>query len=242
MRCGGGVVAASLLAVQCLVLRESAAADAASEGEHFDRYLLFSGFDLWRNGGSAHGGLQWSPNGLMREGLTFKLLIAGGRYAYNSGGTDFSGAYALVSPQAGWRFKGVRFELTLLLGPDFQLHRLTPDDATNRLRGSHVGIRFGGDLWYQPSDIFMATGSLSLSTIGPNYWSRAAIGWSLFASTWIGPELMALGGDKYHQLRVGVHATAFRTAEFEWYAGLGYALDSDHRSGAYARLGVLTRR
>ncbi|HEV3409845.1 MAG TPA: cellulose biosynthesis protein BcsS, partial [Chthoniobacterales bacterium] len=100
----------------------------------------------------------------------------------------------------------------------------------------------GVDVWYQPSDTFMTTGSMSASTIGPNYWARAAVGWNLPGWAWIGPEVMALGGDKYHQFRVGVHATAFRTAAYEWTAGFGYARDSDDRNGAYARLGVLTRR
>ena len=34
------------------------------------RYLLFSGLDLWRNGGFLHGGMLWSPAGLGQEGFT----------------------------------------------------------------------------------------------------------------------------------------------------------------------------
>jgi hypothetical protein len=238
----GGVIAACLWAAAWLACPECAAADANAAEAHFDRYLLFGGFDLWRNGDAAHGGLLWSPGGLASEGFTLKLLFAGGDYGYDSGGTTIDGRYGLTSAMAGWRFKRDRLEITVFVGPDFQWNRLTPDDPGNRMRGTHVGVRFGGDLWYQPSDSFMATTSVSLSTIGPNYWTRAAIGWYLFDRAWIGPEIMALGGDRYQQFRAGIHATAFKTGLFEWSGGVGYTRDSDDRNGGYVRIGVLTRR
>jgi len=215
----GGVLAACLFTATGLISTECAAADAMPAEEHFDRYLLFAGFDLWRNGDAAHGGVLWSPGGLAKSGFTLKLLIAGGDYGYDSSGTAFTGRYGLISAMAGWRFKYERLEITAFAGPDFQGHRIAPDDPGNQMRGSHVGVRFGGDLWYQPSDSFMATASVSVSTIGPNFWTRAAIGWYLFDRAWIGPEIMALGGDRYQQFRVGVHATAFKTGPFEWVAG-----------------------
>ena len=242
MRCVGGVVAAFLTAAACVSGVECTAAESAAVEKHFDRFLLSSGFDIWRNGGSAHGGLLWSPNGLAREGFTFKVLVAGGQYGYESAGTDVTGRYALASAMAGWRFKQDRLEATVFAGPDLQSHHLTPDDLGNRLRGGNVGLRIGADVWYQPSDAFMATSSISVSTIGPNYWARGAIGWYLFNRTWIGPELTALGGDRYHQIRFGIHATSLRTGAFEWSAGLGVARDSDDRNSAYVRIGVLTRR
>jgi len=242
MRCVGSVAAATVLAARCLFGAECAADDLAADAHHIDRYLLFSGYDVWRNGDSAHGGMLWSPGGLASEGFTLKLLIAGGHYGYESAGTDVTGRYGLVSAMAGWRFKGDRFEFTAFVGPDFQSHQLTPDDPGNQMRGPHVGVRLGSDLWYQPSDTFMTTGSVSLSTIGPNFWARTAIGWYLFDRAWFGPEIMALGGDRYQQFRLGVHATSFRTGPLEWSAGVGYARDSDDRSGAYARIGVLARR
>jgi hypothetical protein len=108
MRTVGGVVAAALLAAEFLLRFADARAgelanlypelitldSPASELDlpateignlhHLNRYLLFAGFDLWRNGGFAHGGLLWSPGGIEREGLTFKLLLAGGLYRYHA--------------------------------------------------------------------------------------------------------------------------------------------------------------
>ena len=59
---------------------------------------------------------------------------------------------------------------------------------------------------------------------------------------YLGPELAAFASDNYRQYRVGIHATAFKTANFEWSAAAGWASDSDRRGGAYGRIGLLTRR
>jgi Cellulose biosynthesis protein BcsS len=183
----------------------------------------------------------WSPGGIEREGFTVKLLAAGGRYLYHSGKLEVRGDYELLSVMAGYRFKRDRSEFTVYGGPDLQAHRLFPDDLGNRLRGRHWGVRGGGDGWYQPSDGFMANGSVSLSTIGLNYWIRGAVGWYLFDFAWLGPELTAFGGHRYQQYRVGAHATAFRWSAFEFSIGFGYARDSDERHGFYGRFGVLLR-
>ena len=60
---------------------------------------------------------------------------------------------------------------------------------------------------------------------------------------YVGPEVQAFAaGDNYQQFRAGLHVTGFRTAEFEWSAGLGWAIDSDDRNSFYGKLGILTRR
>jgi Cellulose biosynthesis protein BcsS len=206
------------------------------------RYLLFGGLDLWRNGGFLHGGMLWSPAGLGHEGFTLKLLFGGGVYRYRSGGAEITGDTALAAAMPGWRFKYDRLEITAVAGLDLQAHHLAPADPGNRMRGSHAGLRAGADLWYQPSDAMMVNGGVSVSTIGPNYWTRGALGWRLLDYAWAGPEVLALGGSNYQQWRLGLHATAFKTNALEWSAGLGYVRDSDHRNGVYGRIGVLTRR
>jgi hypothetical protein len=221
---------------------DCAFAETAADGADADRYLLFGGGDFWRNGGFLHGGVLVSPSGLAHEGFTFKLLFGGGVYRYQSGSTEFTGQTALAAAMPGWRFKFDRLEITAVAGLDVQTHHLTPDDPSNRVRGTRAGLRAGADLWYQPSDAMMLAGGVSASTIGPNYWSRIATGWRLFDRAWVGPEAMALGGSNYQQARLGVHATAFKTEALEWSAGFGYVRDSDHRAGVYGRIGVLTRR
>jgi hypothetical protein len=205
-------------------------------------FLLHGGFDLWRNGGFGHGGLLWSPEGLMQEGFTLKLMLGAGSYRYRAGPTDITGHQYIASAMPGWRFKHGTLEVTIFAGLDMQQHQSSPDDPGNRLRGFHAGARGGFDLWFEPMPAeLMLTGSVSASTIGKNVWARAAAGVRAFG-LWLGPETVFCGDDSYRQVRFGAHITGLRTGAFEWSAGVGWVADSDKRSGVYGRFGVLVRR
>jgi hypothetical protein len=236
---GAGVVANAVLALalnSCSV--GVASAEMAATGEDDLHFLFFSGADLWRHGGFGHGGVLWSPDGLKQEGFTFKLLLAGGAYRYQSGSTEITGEHKLVAVLPGWRFKQDRSEAVVLLGIDVQNHQLFPDDPFNRLRGTSVGLRGSVDVWLQPSDHFMVSGAISASTVNANFWSRLQFGVWLPDIAWIGPEFHAFGDTKYHQFRAGLHVTGLRTYGLEWSLGAGYAQDNDSRSGPYGRLGL----
>jgi hypothetical protein len=211
----------------------------AQESQHF---LLFSGADLWGNGGFAHGGLVWSPDGIDREGFAAKFMMGAGQYRYLSGGIRTTGTFELADALPGWRFKRGTFELALFLGVELQSHHLSPDDFGNRVRGAHVGVRTGADLWWEPTAATMVSASASWGSVGTSYWTRAAFGWRVFGAFYLGPEVHAMGDGKYEQWRAGLHATAFKAAGFEWSAGAGFVEDSDHRSGLYGRIGLLTRQ
>jgi hypothetical protein len=236
------------LAVACIVGSVAAADDQGSLGTVRDdrvgaKFLLFSGADFWRAGAFVHGGLMWSPAGLDREGFTFKLLVGGGTYRYLSGAldTEVIGRQFLGAAMAGWRFKFDGLEATVFLGPDIQDHKLTPDDLGARLRGHYFGARGGVEVWYQPRPEFMAAVNASGSTAGSQFSLRGAFGWRLLDKLFVGPEAQALGCIGYQQYRLGAHATGLKLGAFEWSAAAGWADDSDHRSGAYGRLGALAR-
>jgi hypothetical protein len=203
--------------------------------------LFFGGADAWRNGGFSHAGILWSPGGLDREGFTAKLMAGAGEYRYHVGATPIDGTAMVVDILPGWRFKRGTAEVTVFAGLDVQHHTLSPDDLSNSSRGPHAGLRVGADLWWEPSAGTMTNAGASFATIGTGYWSRLAYGWRFFDRVYLGPEALALGDDTYHQWRIGLHATAFRTGALEWSLGAGYVSDSDERSGVYGRFGVLTR-
>jgi hypothetical protein len=116
----------------------------------------------------------------------------------------------------GWRFKHDRLELTVFAGLDFQDHLLTPDDPASAVRGRKWGARGGADLWYEPWHAIMLAGNVSVSSIGPGYWSRAAAGWRVLDMIWLGPEALALGDPSYQQYRVGAHMNGLKTKWLEW--------------------------
>jgi hypothetical protein len=173
-------------------------------------------------------------------------MFGGGVYRYVSGalgdaevrGRQFGGALL-----PGWRFVRNGFFVTVFAGLDLQSHRLSPDDPSAGLRGNYAGLRTGFEFWYEPSAATMVAADASVSTAGPSYSARLAAGWRMFDWFYLGPELQAFAADdNYRQVRAGLHVTGFRTGEFEWSTGLGWAGDSDHRSSLYGKLGVFTRR
>lgn len=216
-------------------------AETAPQADDVSHFLFFGGTDVWRNGAFAHAGFLWSNQGLNADGLVFKLLLNGGFYRYNSGGSEVTGRQVMGAAMPGWRWHREGLDVTVFAGLDVQDHRFTPDDLGNRLRGTHVGARGGFDAWYEPMHNAMVTASASLSTIGTSYWTRAAAGWRFFDAVWLGPEALACGDDTYQQFRVGAHVTSLRFWGREWSAGAGFATDTDGREGAYVRLGVLVR-
>ncbi len=82
----------------------------------------------------------------------------------------------------------------------------------------------------------------AVSTIATGYSARAAVGWRALDGFYAGPEIQAFASDGYRQLRFGLHVTSMKTGLFEWTGAAGFARDSDHHTGAYGRLGLLTRR
>ena len=245
MRGGVGVAAVLLIAAalgECATPAQAETQTASPEEPHF---LIFSGSDLWRHWAFAHGGILWSPAGLYHEGFTLKLLLNGGAYRYRSGAlgdVNVIGRQLAATAQPGWRFKRAGFEATVFAGLDLQNFQFTPDDPGSRLRGRHIGLRGGFELWHEPSTTTMLAADASVSTLKAGNSARVAYGWRVFDRFYLGPEVQAFATDPYQQLRAGIHVTGFKSGEREWSGAIGWGDDSDRRAGIYLRISVLARR
>lgn len=253
MRCVGRVRAFCVTAAALLCGGSPTAADPLNDvllpsasnlsgGAYPEKFLYFSGFDLWRSGGSFYGGIQWAPGGLNQDGFTLKVLLAQGSYRYLAGSTNIRGTSLLGAVLPGWRIKRGDFEIKVFAGPDFQNHRLSPDDPGNSLRGNHVGLRIGADLWWEPT----ATNDAGVIDLQLDHRQQLRCAWRrrrrVMDRFWAGPEIETSGDEVYRQYRIGAHLTSFKMAAFEWSIGAGYVQDNSHRSGVYGRIGLLTRR
>jgi hypothetical protein len=229
-------------AVAILVL--CGAVDLAEAGEPNDpAFLFFTGTDLWRYGAFAYGGLLWSPAGLDADGFTLKMLMSGGAYTYTSGNlhADVDGAMVSAAILPGWRFTHDGLTVSLFAGPIVQDYRLKPDDPGSSLHGRYLGAQFAGEVWYQPSARTMAALSGTVASIGPTGSLRMAFGFKLFEPFFIGPETQEFWCGDFQEVQFGAHVTGLHIDAFEWSAGSGWSLTSDHRSGPYLRLGVNAR-
>ena len=241
----GWVSAAGVMAAVLIISGRVASAETGSSDHAQQQFLLFSGADLWRNGGFAHGGVLWSPDGVDRDGFTLKVMFNGGEYRYRSGAlaADVTGLAGAVAVLPGWRFSSGKLIVTAFGGLDLQYHRLLPDDPSAGLRGGYAGLRVGFDLWYEPSNTTMVAVDASASTIGPSYGGRAAYGWRVFDRFYLGPEVGGFTSNgNYSQVRGGIHITGFKTEQVEWSGAVGWSSDSDRRGSLYGRMGMVMRR
>lgn len=220
----------------------SASAEIADASGAFPTYLLFGGVDVWRNGGFAYGGFVRAPQGLDQSGFALKALLGTGRYAYFSGTAEITGRNFMAALMPGWHVKLGASEIKVFAGPEIQQHRLKPCDPANPAHGARLGWRTEVDYWSEPLPNLMLNGSGAVTTINGGFWARAALGWRLFDAAWVGPEIAVFGDASYRQFRIGAHVTSFKTGPLEWSTGLGFVEDTDHRAGAYGRIGLLARR
>ena len=188
------------------------------EERHIEEHhlLYFSGSDVWPHWAFAHAGVLWSPSGLSNEGFTVKLLLNSGAYGYRAGAlndTNILGRQSSITAMPGWRFKCANYEITVFAGFDLQNYRLFPDDPDSRLRGRHIGLRGGVELWHQPSTTTMLAADASVSSIGAGNSARVAFGWRLFERFYLGPEAQVYSTDNYVHKRVG--AVLWRKRHFQ---------------------------
>ena len=208
------------------------------------RAIVFSNRDVWLNGAFLSGGVLWSPTALDDDGLLFKFLVSGGLYRYDAGdlgGERVIGSEWAVQVLPGWHVKRGTFEAKVFWGPEYQHHRLSPDDPGNNLRGGKMGLRISTELWDEPTNQTMIAADASLSTIGTSYSARIGFGWKILDQFYSGPETQVYSVDGYSQRRFGVHVTSMKTGDAEWSAAGGWSVDTNNRSSPYLRLGFMQR-
>jgi hypothetical protein len=242
--CAAAIAAAALSVCSVCVSSSPARADSNEDA----RIMLFSGRDLWRNGGFVNDGFVFAPSGLDHDGLLLKIMFSAGLYRYeasNPGGQHVIGTEFLSHILPGWRIKRGDAEIKVFFGADLQKHYLRPDDPSNRLRGVSLGLRVEGNLWYEPTPGIMIAADVSLSSIATSNSARAAYGWrvleEILGGVYIGPETQFFGSAGYRHWRIGAHITSLRTEDTEWSAATGWARDSQGRASPYLRLNVLRR-
>jgi hypothetical protein len=220
------------------------AGDLAQAGAPNDpSFLFFTGTDLWRYGDFFYGGLLWSPAGLDADGFTLKILLNGGAYTYTSGALDanVNGTMLSGATLPGWRFTRDNLTVSVFAGPAVGDYRLTPNDPTSHLHGFYFGAQFAGEVWYQPSPHTMAAVNGTISSIGPTGSLRVAYGFKIFEPMFIGPETQEIWCGDFQEVQFGGHITGLHINAFEWSAGSGWSITSDHRRGPYLRVGVNMR-
>ncbi|MDR6303679.1 hypothetical protein GGQ85_001373 [Nitrobacter vulgaris] len=217
--------------------------DNLSGGSRPERFLFFSGIDLWSNGLAGYNGMLLAPKGdLNNDGFLVRLFMSDNLERYDTATQRFTTNIFRASALPGWRTKRGDLEIRVFAGPTLEIRGVKPDVQTGKLSGSRFGGQLASELWWEPTPAMMVAASGAITTIYSVYSARAAAGWRLFDRFWIGPEV-SVSTDRFStQYRIGTHLTGFKTGMLEWSVGAGLVEDSFDRSGIYGRVSALLRK
>lgn len=216
--------------------------DDLNGGSNPERFLFFGGFDIWRFGYTGYAGLQWAPNTLYSDGFILSVFTSDGTERYDAATTQYRTTIFRASVLPGWRFSRGKLEVKVFGGLDFERDDFATIPFSTPSYANHFGARTAFDLWWEASPTTMMSAAASMTTIANGYSARTATGLRAFDACWIGPEISTSADRFSRQYRIGAHITGLKTAAFEWSFAAGFVQDSLHRSGAYGRISVLTRR
>lgn len=237
----GGLAALAI----CLLSMDGASADGtrrssiASTTSTTNSVVTFSGYDQARDSTYFFQGVQVALNGdIGRDGLMLRAYGSQVDYDYNNGATPTHGVGRQGELMIGYKASRGTVWGAAFIGLDYQEHKLTPNDPTNVVRGSEVGLKVSGDLANLRNEgpLYFSLSSM-YSTAFESYWARARVGGNVNRLT-IGPEFIALGNKGFEATRLGgfmtfdVKVTPKLPLELTLYAGHQFVDGAGGATGA----------
>ncbi len=222
----------------CLILIALLGGNGLAQASSDDKnHITHFGMDMRSTVGILFIEDQYSPGGIINEGLNIKALLMADRYKYG----HIKGRHIMFALMPGWRFILSDLEINLFAGMDVNTTWLSPDDGANPMRGTHIGAHVDGEFWYQPNKYFMTDGAFSVSSLRNIYWGRLRMGWRLLDIAFVGPEYVVIGEKGYDQKRIGVHLTAIPLGLFNLNISGGVTMDNYDNNRPYMRLSTIIR-
>jgi hypothetical protein len=193
------------------------------------RGVFFSGADGVEGASYFYDGVIVAWNGdLTRDGVLVRAYGAWMEYDRNPGtGRGVTGDLML-----GYKFTRGPMWGTIFVGVEVQNFDLSsPDDPTERPRGTETGFKVAGDLSTAYGAPIYAAIAGSYSTAFDTYWARARLGVHRDKLTW-GPEAIAMGNVSFDAQRLGGFITfhdlnPFRMRPFDLTLSAGHQFSDD---------------
>jgi opacity protein-like surface antigen len=215
---------------------------AGSSAEQLYHVLPFTGIDVTsRNSVDGWVGALYAPTtDLDSYGPRIYVLGGSGYYKYNSTqtGAPIKGVYETGDVLGGWGLEGHNYSVNLLAGLNVENHSLSQADPDNPVDGARVGAKVRADGWINPTAQTLIYEEGEYSTVFNSYYTSAKVGYDIFGNTgvFIGPEVTAMGNDRYDQGRVGAHVTQLKFGKIQMDISGGYLHDTTVGNGGYGKV------
>ena len=238
---GGAFGAALALGVVCFGA-VAATADQVSPADWLTRRLFFfAGVDIARDTAFGWSGIVIAPFARLEEdGTRIRIFGGYGRYRYDTGAVPSGINTGQISSGELLIGRRIAFDAATLVayaGAHVQHHALQAPDPSNPVAGTSAGLKALLEIHWRALQNFVATTSLSASTVYRSYTARAALVHDFPPSFQLGVEAAAFGDARYSELRGGfLMRTKLATAELALAAGM--LSNSDRGSGVYTTLSL----
>lgn len=214
---------------------KSALTDQKSGAERVEPYF---GIDVAPGWFFGHSGATFAPYGnLDTSGFRVWVFGEAGTYRYfpdPASSQKIRGTEEAGELMFGYGFVGENYEFSLFAGANVENDNLSEPDPENPVQGTKFGAKVRADLWMNPTPRTLVAGEAEYSTAFKTYHTKGKLGYDLFGTgMFIGPEVVAMGDERYDQWRVGAHLTALRFGKVNMDLSAGYVHTSDFTAGAY---------
>lgn len=169
--------------------------------------VTFSGSDWAKDSSYFYSGVIYALNrDLGRDGVVLRGFAGVPMFEYDGGAETIDGDGIQGDLMIGYMWQRPFATFSAFVGVEYQDYDLTPDDPTNKVRGSETGFKLAADLAsaYESPLYFNLSGSYS--TAFDSYWAQGRIGYNAGRFV-IGPEVIAMGSEGFDARRVGGFAT-----------------------------------
>jgi hypothetical protein len=184
------------------------------------------------------GGVAALNRNLTQDGWLVRLAGGAGHYKYNivpgvSNDVNFQTGDLMVGYQ---KYFGAT-RVTGYVGANVEDHH-NGSDPLATMNGTKFGIKGQGEILAPINQYWYLYGQGSISSVWNNYFVMAKAGFNISPAISIGPEVMALGNDRFNAVRVGPFIGFNVTPSAQIILSGGYSWDTrsdslnDH-SGAY---------
>ena len=203
-------------------------------------FQLFGGYvvapDSWY--GYAGGVAAFNRN-LNQDGWLFRIAGGDGNYKYNivpgrSHGVNFQTGDIMIGYQA---YLGDT-RITGYVGANVEDHHNNTDPLA-KIKGTKWGIKGQGEIYAPLNQYWYLYALGTVSSVWNNYLAMGKVGYNITPVISFGPEVMALGNDRFDAIRTGPFFAFKITPSADLIVSVGYTWDersdslNDH-SGVYA--------
>ena len=198
--------------------------------------VTFAGMDVAKSGyGALVGAIIAPSNNIDASGLRVFILGEAGHYKYPNDPGSISGTYTSGDLLIGYAFEGDNYSINLLAGGNATNHMLSEIDTENSVQGTAFGGKVRADAWVNPTPATLVYGEADYSTAFRTYYAKVKLGYDITNGKriFIGPEIAALGNERFDQWRLGGHITQLKLGKIQVDISGGYAHDSVVGNSAY---------